>query len=173
MDYTTTMILPGQRCRSDRLAYNQFKSTLSYANHQIRIILQGYAIWKDLQIAGFAYVDDTDLTQSTSSEARTATEVLQRMHHGLDTWEALITSTGGALSNEKSRWWFVDFRFNQSGDWSYKKVAELLGGLTTIDIDGVRKPIQCLEPEEPHETLGMFLDATDSGATTEQDAPMG
>jgi hypothetical protein len=95
------------------------------------------------------------------------------MQHGLDTWEGLITSTGRALSNEKSRWWFVDGQFNQSGDWSYKKVAELLGGLTTIDTDGVRKPIQCLEPEEPHETLGMFLDATGSGATTEQDAPMG
>jgi hypothetical protein len=128
---------------------------------------------KTFRIAGFVYVDDTNLTQSTSPEARTATEVLQRMQHGLDTWEGLITSTGRALSNEKSRWWFVDCQFNQSGDWSYKKVAELLGGLTTIDTDGVRKPIQCLEPEEPHETLGMFLDATGSGATTEQDAPMG
>jgi hypothetical protein len=58
-----------------------------------------------LEIAGFSYVDDTDLTQSQTPTVTTAEEVLETIQEGLDTWEGLVKASGGALSNEKSCWW--------------------------------------------------------------------
>jgi hypothetical protein len=84
------------------------------------------------------------------------------MQHGLDTWEGLIRATGGALVNEKSRWWFVDFSFANNGDWRYKTKDELEGELSALDVDGTRKPIQRLEYNDPFETLGVKLDPTGS-----------
>jgi hypothetical protein len=61
------------------------------------------------------------------------------------------------LSNEKSCWWYVDFSFDQKGDWRYKKMEELEGELTAIDIDGTRKALKRLEVNESFETLGVQL----------------
>jgi hypothetical protein len=116
----------------------------------------------ELRLAGFSYVDDTDLMQSASPEAITTEDILSRMQKGLDSWEGLIRATGGALVNEKSRWWFIDFSFTNNGDWKYKTTAELDGELTAVDIDGKRKPIQRLEFNQPFETLGVKLDPTGS-----------
>jgi hypothetical protein len=52
-----------------------------------------------LEIAGFSYVDNTDLTQSQTPTATTAEEVLEKIQEGLDTWEGLVKASGGALSN--------------------------------------------------------------------------
>jgi hypothetical protein len=57
-----------------------------------------------LRIAGFSYVDDTDLTQSTTPMATTAEEVLEKIQEGLNTWEGLVRASGGALSNDRSCW---------------------------------------------------------------------
>jgi hypothetical protein len=65
-----------------------------------------------LEIAGFSSVDDTDLTQSQTPTVTTAEEVLEKIEEGLDTWEGLVKASGGALSNEKSCWWYVDFLFD-------------------------------------------------------------
>jgi hypothetical protein len=89
-----------------------------------------------LRIAGFSYVDDTDLTQSTTPMATTAEEVLEKIQEGLNTWEGLVRASGGALSNDKSCWWFIDFTFDHKGDWRYKTMEELEGELTAVDIDG-------------------------------------
>jgi hypothetical protein len=99
-----------------------------------------------LRIAGFSYVDDTDLTQSTTAMATMAEEVLEKIQEAeevlekiqeeLNTWEGLVRASGGALSNDKSCWWFIDFTFDHKGDWRYKTMEELEGELTAVDIDG-------------------------------------
>ena len=62
-----------------------------------------------LRIAGFSYVDDTDLTQSTTAMATMAEEVLEKIQEGLNTCEGLVRASGGALSNDKSCWWYIYF----------------------------------------------------------------
>jgi hypothetical protein len=110
-----------------------------------------------LEIDGFSYVDDTDLTQSQKPTVTTAEEVLEKIQEGLDTWEGLVKASGGALSNEKSCWWYVDFSFDHKGDWGYKKMEELEGELTAIDVDGNRKALKRLEVNASFETLGVQL----------------
>jgi hypothetical protein len=57
-----------------------------------------------LRIAGFSYVDDTDLTQSTTPTVTSAEAVLEKIQDGLDAWEGLVKASEGALSNDKSCW---------------------------------------------------------------------
>jgi hypothetical protein len=102
-----------------------------------------------LDMAGFLYVDDTDLTQSQTPTMTTTEEVLEKIQEGLDTWEGLIKASGGALSNDKSCWWYVDFSFDHKGDWRYKKMEELEGELTAINIGGTRKALKRLEVMNP------------------------
>jgi hypothetical protein len=110
-----------------------------------------------LRIAGLSYVDNADLTQSTTPTATTAEEVLEKIQEGLNTWECLIRASGGALSNDKSYWWYIDFTFDNKGDWRYKKMEELEGELTAIDIDGTRKALKRLDFNESFETLRVQL----------------
>jgi hypothetical protein len=110
-----------------------------------------------LEIAGFSYVDDTNLTQSQTPTVTTAEEVLEKIQGGLDTWEGVVKASGGALSNGKSCWWYVDFSLDHKGDWGYKNMEELEGELTAIDIDGNRKALKRLEVNEFFETLGVQL----------------
>jgi hypothetical protein len=110
-----------------------------------------------LEIAGFLYMDDTDLTQSQMPTVTTAEEVLEKIQEGLNTWEGLVKASEGALSNGKSCWWYVDFSFDHKGDWRYKKMEELEGEPIAINIDGTRKTLKRLEVNESFETLGVQL----------------
>ena len=65
-----------------------------------------------LQMAGFAYVDDTDLLQV----ANTAEEVLQYMQKKLDDWNDSASVTGGILSPSKCWWYLVTFEYIR-GRW--------------------------------------------------------
>jgi hypothetical protein len=80
-----------------------------------------------------------------------AEEVLEKIQEGLNTWEGPVRASGGALSNDKSCWWYIDFSFN------HKKMEELEGKLTAIDIDGTQKALKRLDVNESFETLGVQL----------------
>jgi hypothetical protein len=86
-----------------------------------------------------------------------AEEVFEKIHEGLNTWEGLVRASGGVLSNDKSCWWYINFTFDHKGDWRYKKMEELEGKLTAIDIDGTRKALKRLDVDESFETLGVQL----------------
>jgi hypothetical protein len=87
----------------------------------------------------------------------TAEEVLEKIQEGLNTWEGLVRASGGALSNDKSCWWYIDFNFDHKSDWRYQKIEELEGKLTAIDIDGTGKALKRLDVNESFETLGVQL----------------
>jgi hypothetical protein len=72
-----------------------------------------------IKLAGYAFVDDTYLVQTGKTGQETAQEVLVQMQAGIDLWGGLIKATGGAFSFKKSRWWLLDFKWNQDGTWSY------------------------------------------------------
>jgi hypothetical protein len=46
-------------------------------------------------------------------------EVLQKMQDGLDLWEGLVSASGGAIEVAKSRWWLIDFIWDNDGKWRY------------------------------------------------------
>ena len=60
------------------------------------------------QVVGFALVDDTDLITSRRT-GESINDVLKRMQQSVDLWEGTLRATGGALSPEKSFWYWVDF----------------------------------------------------------------
>jgi hypothetical protein len=101
---------------------------------RIWYIFQAAISGDTLRIAGFTYMDNKDVTQSTTPTVTTAEEGF--IQEGLNTWEGPVRARGGALSNDKSCWWYIDFTFDHKGDWRYKKMEELEGDLTAIDIDG-------------------------------------
>jgi hypothetical protein len=71
------------------------------------------AISKDLlELAGFAYVDDTDLIQT----ANDVTVAVKKMIDLLDFWTQLVEVTGGMLAPEKCWCYIVDFHFKR-GRW--------------------------------------------------------
>jgi hypothetical protein len=72
-----------------------------------------------IQLVGYAFIDDTDLVQTGKTGQETAQEVLVQMQAGIDLWGGLIKAAGGAFSFKKSRWWLLDFKWNQDGMWSY------------------------------------------------------
>ena len=112
---------------------------------------------KEIQIVGYAFVDDTDLIQ-TAEEGENFSHVLREMQLALDLWEGLIKNTGGALAVDKCRWWGIDFVWND-GNWRYKTATKLQGELSTIDTHGNRDLVKQLEVNESYKTLGVFLTA--------------
>ena len=68
-----------------------------------------------IRIAGFAFVDDTDLIQTGNDSA----DVFQHMQRGVDMWEGLVKATGGALvvEEKKSSWWLLAFDWQTNGSW--------------------------------------------------------
>ena len=61
-----------------------------------------------IRIVGYAFVDDTDLIQ-TSKDGKQFAEVNGEMQQAMDLWEGLIKNPGGALATDKCGWWGIDF----------------------------------------------------------------
>jgi hypothetical protein len=66
---------------------------------------------------------------------------LEQIQAGVNAWEGIIDATCGALSVEKSRWWLIDFLWDDNGEYTYAKISDLPGELTVKDFDGIVKPI--------------------------------
>ena len=50
-----------------------------------------------LVMAGFAFIDDTDIIHSANDPHTCSFEVLQQAQTALNTWEDILRVTGGAL----------------------------------------------------------------------------
>jgi hypothetical protein len=64
-------------------------------------------------LAGFAFVDDTDLLHVAPHSLSTAADLIPQMQEVVDTWEGLLRATGGALQDDKSYWYLLDYKFQQ------------------------------------------------------------
>ena len=111
----------------------------------------------EIRLVGYAFVDDTDLIQTSQYPTQPFQRVLEQAQQELDLWEGLVRATGGALSIDKSRWWAVDFAWHEDGTWSYKHQTEIPGKLTGRDFDNIRKTVHRLDVDEAYETLGVYL----------------
>lgn len=108
-----------------------------------------------IRIAGFAFVDDTDLMQTGKDKD----DVFTRMQEGLHMWEGLVRATGGGLVVEdtKSSWWLLAFDWKDDGSWEYSRTQAGDPDLVVTNFDGCLKPIQRLEADQAFETLGIMV----------------
>jgi len=96
-------------------------------------------------MAGFAFMDNTDLIVSDSSQQ--ASTVMKKMQQLLTMWHKLRQATGGDLVPEKCFWYFIDFKW-QNLKWMYKTVQESLGQLQVTSSNNKSIMIPRLEPRE-------------------------
>ena len=55
----------------------------------------------------------------------TIEEVFDTMQESIDSWEGGLKASGGAIRPDKSFVYPVDFKFDSSGKYSYKKIDEI------------------------------------------------
>ena len=106
-----------------------------------------------LDLAGFAYVDDSDLfVLSTTENPETTKEKMQEL---LDAWEEASKVTGGALEPKKCWWYLLNYEWHK-GMWIYKgKRAEQK--LVVRDAQENLQEILQMEAHESQEMLGVYL----------------
>jgi len=103
------------------------------------------------KLAGFAFVNDTDLiVTDTEQDAMT---VATWMQDAVEEWEALLSTTGGALVPEKCFWYMVNFEFHGS-KWQYSRPSRSVK-LAVRNVMGELTPIPQLPVMEGRQTLGV------------------
>jgi len=105
-------------------------------------------------MAGFAFVDDTDLivTDETNEEI----QVARKMQESLNLWHRLLQATGGNLVPEKCFWYLINFRWEHT-HWKYVKWQEDDQTLSIACSDGSKVKIPCLDMSNTRQTLGVRL----------------
>ena len=83
-----------------------------------------------------------------------ALENLERLRHDAQTWERLLWTTGGLLKLPKCLYYLIQWTFDQEGVPRMLKAAELPQLRLTSGRAPTPKPIQHLDHDQPHRTLG-------------------
>jgi len=95
-------------------------------------LLLGAISQQSRKIAGFAFVDDTDLCVTHPSNQ--PEQVLNQMQQAVTNWEGLLRVTGGALVPEKCFWYYIDFEL-KNNKWAYQKCNQVPGSISILDTD--------------------------------------
>jgi hypothetical protein len=109
---------------------------------------------KQIQLVGYAYVDDTDIVTTTDDDDYRLTA--ERMQQGINTWEGIIDATGGQLEPTKTYWYLIHFGWKQ-GKWRYLTAKEAPVDMTMRNISNAPSQIERLEVSEARRTLGVRL----------------
>ena len=116
--------------------------------------IQGPISGEKLHIAGFSFVDDTDVVQ-TATDSETREELLQTTQQSLNLWEGGLRTTGGALVPSKSDWTLVDFEVKE-GEWQYTQCNQA-EKLSVRDAQGDRYNLKQLSTSTGRLTLGVYI----------------
>ena len=116
----------------------------------------GYSDWTlirklAINLAAFAFVDDTDLIHTNPSPDISTDDFIQEAQQMVSTWHGLLRSTGGDLAPEKSYWYLVDFIW-KGGRWEYRSIEDMPGDLW---LPGTLQPIERRPPTQFAEALGI------------------
>jgi len=106
------------------------------------------------QLAGFTFVDDTDLI--VTDESNDEKLVSQKMQNSLQLWHGLLQATGGDLVPEKCFWYLIDFKWNKNR-WQYMKWQDQEHELKILRTDGSKVTIPRLDTSKARRTLGVRL----------------
>ena len=115
-------------------------------------------------LAGFAFVDDTDLLQTMHHSTDTIEHIVQELQGSLDVWQGTLNTTGGALDCKdpnKSYWYAVDYEWNAAGRWKYCAYNEDLKLMMYDDV-GTKIEVPHCHTDEAHRTLGVMLAPDDN-----------
>jgi hypothetical protein len=107
---------------------------------------------ESLRLAGYAYVDDTDIIAHDKNGQDNAVMELQR---SIDLWNGGVAATGGQLEPTKTYWYNMQIKW-KDGNWSYGSKSELPVTLTMADAHG-RTTLEQVEVSEGRRTLGVRL----------------
>ena len=118
------------------------------------IKIKGSISGRPLKLAGFGFVDDTDLVE-TGSSSDTIIEVAEKLQESIDWWERGANASGGALTAAKSWGSLIDFTWN-NGDWEYTTDFEN-NNLRVKESNGEYVEIDMLKPTEAKKMLGVYL----------------
>jgi len=105
-------------------------------------------------MAGFAFVDDTDLIVTDDSQDERM--VTSKMQQSLNLWHGLLKVTGGDLVPEKCFWYLIDFTWGKDS-WQYTKWKDQDRTLSIPSSDGTKITIPRLDTTEARRTLGVRL----------------
>ena len=115
-------------------------------------------------MAGFAYVDDTDLIQTKRLASDSIEDIVDELQGSLDVWQGTLRATGGALDCDdpnKSYWYSIDYEWNKHGRWKYCEFNDDLE-LTMNNDKGDRTVAPHCHTNEAHRTLGVMLAPDDN-----------
>ena len=90
------------------------------------------------QIVGFAFVNDTDLVCFHQGNLCLTDEIMQNIPDGIDHWEGGLKLTRGNIVPEKCWIYALDFGFDNSEKWYYKKAEEIQQQFSILDHNGQR-----------------------------------
>ena len=79
------------------------------------------------------------------------------MQQSIDKWEGGLKLTGGTIVPEKSWIYPIDFGFEESGKWYYKKAAQINHQFTVPDHEGHICRLETIDSDQGKETLGVIL----------------
>jgi len=126
-------------------------------------LLIGAIFQQSQKVAGFAFVDDTDLC--VMHPTNQVAPVIANMQKVVTHWEGLLRVMGRVLVLEKCFWYLIDFECS-SNKWKYKQCHQIPGSISILDTDCWQVTIQRLEPSKAWWTLGIRL-APDGNVSTE------
>ena len=116
----------------------------------------------EIDVCGFAYVDDTDLI-AMSKQTNDTTDATKRMQKTVNEWEAVSKTTGGALVPDKCWSWIVGFDW-KNDNWTYSKTSSK-HAITVKDENGNVHQMTMLGASEAKEMLGVSLAPDGNPAT--------
>ena len=105
------------------------------------------------RFSAISFVDDTD-TIEMAHEAETWDELMDRAQRGLDLWESLLRTTGGALEPTKSDWVKIRHVWKDGKTTLDNKKEEL--PLTVRNPEGNIQNLKQMRANEARETLGVW-----------------
>ena len=112
---------------------------------------------ESIHFAGFAFVDDTDILQTTKMDSDDIYDVATYLQEAIEVWNGGISATGGALDPNKSYYSVFDFRW-KNGRWSYTLMEDSDDiNICMQDKNGDQVTLRRLSHTESLKTLGVFL----------------
>ena len=120
---------------------------------------------EELKMAGYSFVDDTDLIELNSEETIWE-NVMANAQEGLNLWECLLRTTGGAIEPTKTDWVKIMY------EWKHG-VASLQATcqhdkLWAKDPEGRARQIKQIEPDCARRTLGVWQAANGQEETQKE-----
>ena len=111
---------------------------------------------KELKMAGFAYVDDSDIFVCRMDED--IESLITKMQRLVEHWELAAKVTGGAIAPEKCWWYLLEFGWDTQSNWHYKSHSnDERCQLWAKDANDDSHLIKYLDASTPQEMLGVFI----------------